>query len=43
MNPEGLIHFNTDPLARILLKFNLDWHSEYEDIDEENKLIHRES
>jgi hypothetical protein len=42
MNAEGSIDFNNDPLASTLLKFDLHWLTEYQDIDQESKLIDRE-
>ena len=41
MNPEGYLDLN-NCLTSTLLKFNLDSLTEYQDIDEENKLYHRE-
>ena len=38
---EGIIDLYTC-LASTKLKFNIDWFTEYQDIGEENKLIHRE-
>ena len=42
MNAEGSIDFNNDPLASTLLKFDLDWLTEYQDLDQRRKLIDRE-
>ena len=41
MNPAGFIDFNT-PLTCTLLKFDLDFFTEYQDIDEADKLMSRE-
>jgi hypothetical protein len=40
-NSEGSIDLNTC-LTSTLLKFNLDWLTEYQDVDDGNKLIYRE-
>ncbi len=40
-NPEGSIDLN-GCLTSTPLEFNLNWLTEYQDIDDENKLIHRE-
>ena len=41
LNPEGSIDWNA-PITCTQLKFNLDWLTEYQDIDKESKLIDRE-
>jgi len=40
-NPEGFIDFNA-PLTCTLLKFNLDFLTEYQDIDKSENLMDRE-
>jgi len=40
-NSVGYINLNT-PLSCTLLKFNIDWLTEYQDIGKTNKLVDRE-
>ena len=40
-NPEGSVDYNA-PLTCTLLKFKVNWLTEYQDIGEENKLVERE-